>query len=56
MGIREYVNERKLNKHKSKFLEVIRFNVYNDDELLKYFKWSLEKCATTSNEKCIDKI
>ncbi|PFX14947.1 hypothetical protein AWC38_SpisGene20862 [Stylophora pistillata] len=31
LTIREYVNERKLNKHKNNFLEVVHFNVYSDE-------------------------
>ena len=50
LTIREYVNEKKLNKHKNNFLEVVPFNVYNDEQLLKSFKWSLGKCgALTKN-------
>ena len=50
LNIREYVNEKRLKKHKGNFLEVIHFNVYNDAELLKTFKWSIEKCgASTEN-------
>ena len=48
LNIREFVNERRLKKHKSNFLEVAHFNVYNDEELLKCFKWSLEKCGISS--------
>ena len=44
LTIREYVNEKKL-KHKNNFLEVVHFNVYNDEQLLKSFKWSLRKCG-----------
>ena len=45
LNIREYVNECSLKKHKTNFLEVVHFNVYNDVELLKSFKWSAEKCG-----------
>ena len=31
LNIREYVNERSLRKHKTNFLEVVHFNVYNDE-------------------------
>ena len=59
LNIREYVNERSLKKHKTNFLEVVHFNVYNDEELLKSFKWSAEKCGApvkdTSNN-VIDKV
>ena len=59
LNIREYVNERNLKKHKTNFLEVVHFNVYNDEELLKSFKWSAEKCGApvkdTSNN-VIDKV
>ena len=34
LNIREYVNERSLKKHKRNFLEVVHFNVYNDEQLL----------------------
>ena len=58
-SIREYVNECSLKKHKTNFLEVVHFNVYNDVELLKSFKWSAEKCGApvkdTSNN-VIDKV
>ena len=43
LNIRGYVNERKLKKHKSSFLKVVHFNVYDDKELLNSFKWSLDK-------------
>lgn len=48
VNIREYVNERRLKKHKNSLLKVVLFNVYNDDQLLKSFKWSLEKCIASS--------
>ena len=32
LNIREYVNERNLKKHKSNFLEVVHFNVYNNEQ------------------------
>ena len=47
LNIREYVNERSLKKHKSNFLEVVHFNVYNDEQLLKSFKWSAERCGAS---------
>ena len=47
LSIREYVNERSLKKHKSNFLEVVHFNVYNDEQLLKSFKWSAERCGAS---------
>ena len=47
LNIREYVNERSLKEHKSNFLEVVHFNVYNDEQLLKSFKWSAEKCGAS---------
>lgn len=31
LNIREYVNEWSLKKYKSNFLEVVYFNVYNDE-------------------------
>lgn len=43
LNIREYVNDRSLKKHKSNFLEVVHFYVYNDQQLLKSFKWSAEQ-------------
>ena len=39
MNIREFVNKRKLKRHKNNFLEVVHYNVYNDEELLKTFNW-----------------
>ena len=59
LNIREYVNERSLKKHKSNFLEVVRFNLYNDEQLLKSFKWSAEKCGTSTKDvksNVIDKV
>ena len=47
MNIREFVNERKLKRHKNNFLEVVHYNVYNDEELLKTFNWSVEKCGVS---------
>ena len=29
-------------------LKVVHFNVYNDEQLSKSFKWSLEKCGASS--------
>ena len=49
LTIREYVNERKLKKHKNNFLEVVHFNVYKDEQLIKSFKWSLRCGALTQN-------
>ena len=51
MNIREFVNESKLKRHKNNFLEVVHYNVYNDEELLKTFNWSVEKCGV-SREMC----
>lgn len=45
LNICEYVNECSLKKYKINFLEVVYFNVYNDEELLKFFKWLVEKCG-----------
>lgn len=59
LNIREYVNERSLKKHKTNFLEVVHFNVYNDEELLKSFKWSAEKCGAPvkdTSQNVIDKV
>ena len=59
LNIREYVNERSLRKHKTNFLEVVHFNVYNDEELLKSFKWSSEKCGAPvkdTRQNVIDKV
>lgn len=59
LTIREYVSERKVNKHKNNFLEVVHFNVYNDEQLLKSFKWSIGKCGaltTTYPFSVINKI
>ena len=59
LNIREYVNERSLKKHKSNFLEVVHFNVYNDEQLLKSFKWSAEKCGASTKDvksNVIDKV
>ena len=58
LNIREYVNERSLKKHKTNFLEVVHFNVYNDEELLKAFKWSAECGAPVkdTSQNVIDKV
>ncbi|KAL9984460.1 hypothetical protein ACROYT_G006754, partial [Oculina patagonica] len=59
INIREYVNERCLNKHKSNFLEVVHFNVYNDEQLLKSFKWSANKCGVSIQDvssSVVDKV
>lgn len=45
VNFRQFVNERKLKRHKNNFLEVVHYNVYNDEELLKIFNWSVEKCG-----------
>ena len=41
------MSELSLKKHKSNFLEVVHFNVYNDEQLLKSFKWSAERCGAS---------
>ena len=59
LNIREYVNERSLKKHKTNFLEVVHFNVYNDEELLKSFKWAAEECGAPvkdTSRNVIDKV
>ena len=59
LNIREYVNERSLKKHKSNFLEVVHFNIYNNEQLLKSFKWSAAKCGASINDvesNAIDKV
>lgn len=59
LNIREYVNECNLKKHKSNFLEVVYFNVYNDEQLLKSFKWSANKCGVSIKDvssNVIDKV
>ena len=59
LNIREYVNEQSLKKHKSNFLEVVHFNVYSDEQLLKSFKWSAEKCGASIKDvesNVIDKV
>ena len=38
---------RSLKKHKSNFLKVVYFNVYNDEQLLKSFKCSADKCGVS---------
>lgn len=56
---REYVNEHSLKKHKSKILEVLHFNVYNNEQLLKSFKWSVNKCGVSIKDvssNVIDKV
>ena len=53
------MNERSLKKQKTNFLEVVHFNVYNDEELLKSFKWSAEKCGVPvkdTSQSVIDKV
>ena len=59
LNIREFVNERRLKKHKNNFLEVVHFNIYNDEELLKSFKWSANKCGASVQDvksDVIDKV
>lgn len=59
LNIREYVNERSLKKHESNFLEVVHFNVYNNEQLLKSFKWSASKCGVPIKDvssNVIDKV
>ena len=58
VNIREFVNEKRLKKHKNSLLKVVHFNVYNDDQLLKSFKWSIEKCGSSHqyHSSVIDKV
>ena len=58
VNIREFVNEKRLKKHKNSLLKVVHFNVYNDDQLLKSFKWSIEKCGSSHqyHSFVIDKV
>lgn len=59
LNIREYVNKCSLKKHKTNFLEVVHFNVCDDEELLNPFKWSAEKCGAPvkdTRKNVIDKV
>lgn len=50
MNIREYLNERKLKRHKGNFLEVVHFNLYNDEELFQSFCCTIQKCGVSSDK------